>query len=255
MNSSSSLRGGGGGDVSVASSSGAAETNNNSFFTSNQHATSYPTASTSTTAAAAQPRSTQVFLPPLPPTRSISTGGGDLGVGGATLLSDEETNASDSPAASTSYITPVVAAAGTRPRTARQSSVASSVDTVSGQKGKGKAKDGAKKKATGGGGGGVKRKQQIGPDGKPLPKKKKAGRACAACQKAHLTCDDGTFLPAPLSCHRIRNADSCLSTARPCARCVKKGCPEECVDGARKKAKYLQEIPDEREQDFLSIIA
>ncbi|KWU44010.1 hypothetical protein RHOSPDRAFT_12418, partial [Rhodotorula sp. JG-1b] len=60
------------------------------------------------------------------------------------------------------------------------------------------------------------------------PKKKKAGRACAACQKAHLTCDD----------------------ARPCARCVKKGCPEECVDGARKKAKYLQEIPDEREQDF-----
>lgn len=185
----------------MSSSSGAAETQNNSFFTSNQHATSYPTASTSTTTAAVtQPRSTQVFLPPLPPTRSTSTGGGDLGVGGATLLSDEETNASDSPAASTSYITPAVAAPGSRPRAARQSSVASSVDTaVSGQKGKGKAKDGgAKKKATGGGGGGGggKRKQQIGPDGKPLPKKKKAGRACAACQKAHLTCDDGAFRPS-----------------------------------------------------------
>ncbi|KPV77809.1 uncharacterized protein RHOBADRAFT_11939, partial [Rhodotorula graminis WP1] len=70
--------------------------------------------------------------------------------------------------------------------------------------------------------------QQVGPDGKPVPKKKKAGRACAACQKAHLTCDD----------------------ARPCARCIKKGCPEECVDGARKKAKYLQEIPDERASPF-----
>ncbi|KAM0789494.1 hypothetical protein ACM66B_000313 [Microbotryomycetes sp. NB124-2] len=54
-------------------------------------------------------------------------------------------------------------------------------------------------------------------------KKKKAGRACAACQKAHLTCDD----------------------ARPCARCVKKGIADTCHDGARKKAKYLMEVPDE----------
>ena len=55
-------------------------------------------------------------------------------------------------------------------------------------------------------------------------------------------------LPSPA--YGLLKADSCFSTARPCARCVKKGCPEECVDGARKKAKYLQEIPDEREQDF-----
>ncbi|SCZ90448.1 BZ3500_MvSof-1268-A1-R1_Chr9g10837 [Microbotryum saponariae] len=54
-------------------------------------------------------------------------------------------------------------------------------------------------------------------------KKKKAGRACAPCQKAHLTCDD----------------------ARPCARCVKKNRASECHDGTRKKAKYLQEVPDE----------
>lgn len=58
---------------------------------------------------------------------------------------------------------------------------------------------------------------------KPATEKKKTSRACGACQKAHLTCDD----------------------ARPCARCVKKGCPDQCQDGARKKAKYLQEIPDE----------
>ncbi|GAA5987829.1 hypothetical protein JCM10908_007232 [Rhodotorula pacifica] len=229
MNSSSSA-------LRDAVTSPVINTEPNSFFTSNDQLGAYPTASTSsamTTTAAPTPRSTQVFLPPLPPTRSTS---GDLGVGGATFLSDEETNASDSPAAPTSYAPPHATSAGTgtgagaggasntRPRAARQSSVASSVDTLSGQgpKGKGKAKDGAKKKV-GGAGTGTKRKQQIGPDGKPLPKKKKAGRACAACQKAHLTCDD----------------------ARPCARCIKKGCPDECVDGARKKAKYLQEIPDE----------
>ncbi|GAA6018034.1 hypothetical protein JCM10207_002749, partial [Rhodosporidiobolus poonsookiae] len=97
-------------------------------------------------------------------------------------------------------------------------------------KGKAKAKDGGaaggaggEKKKPAAGAGGKKRNQVVGADGKPVPKKKKAGRACARCQAAHLTCDD----------------------SRPCARCVKKGCPEECIDGARKKAKYLQEIPDE----------
>ncbi|KZT62074.1 hypothetical protein CALCODRAFT_426792 [Calocera cornea HHB12733] len=51
------------------------------------------------------------------------------------------------------------------------------------------------------------------------PKRKKANRACYACQKAHLTCDD----------------------ARPCQRCVKKGCADQCIEGHRKKAKYLLE--------------
>ncbi|POY75679.1 hypothetical protein BMF94_1302 [Rhodotorula taiwanensis] len=202
--------------------------NNSSFFTSNHYYNASPSTSTAllpVSTSSQQPppaqRSTQVFLPPLPPTRATS---GDLGVGGATFLSDEETNASDSPVGASSY--PPLTGATTRPRAARQSSVASSVsvDTVSGQpraKGKGGGNGAGTNKKKGAAG--AKRKQQIGPDGKPLPKKKKAGRACAACQKAHLTCDD----------------------ARPCARCIKKGCPEECVDGARKKAKYLQEIPDE----------
>lgn len=43
-----------------------------------------------------------------------------------------------------------------------------------------------------------------GPDGAPIrkkksaSKKKKANRACAACQKAHLTCDDGELSPTIL---------------------------------------------------------
>jgi len=50
-------------------------------------------------------------------------------------------------------------------------------------------------------------------------RRKKASRACYHCQKAHLTCDD----------------------SRPCQRCVRKGLADQCVDGYRKKAKYLLE--------------
>ncbi|KIK91626.1 hypothetical protein PAXRUDRAFT_830673 [Paxillus rubicundulus Ve08.2h10] len=57
------------------------------------------------------------------------------------------------------------------------------------------------------------------------PKKKKANRACAHCQKAHLTCDD----------------------SRPCQRCIKRGIAGSCVEGHRKKAKYLLD-DDELEQ-------
>ncbi|KAI8974465.1 hypothetical protein BDB01DRAFT_806678 [Pilobolus umbonatus] len=57
---------------------------------------------------------------------------------------------------------------------------------------------------------------------KSVQKKKKAARACVHCQKAHLTCDD----------------------SRPCQRCIKRNLATTCTDGARKKAKYLQEIED-----------
>ncbi|GAA5842759.1 hypothetical protein JCM5353_007532 [Sporobolomyces roseus] len=146
-----------------------------------------------------------------------SRGGGG---GGATFLSDEETNASDAGSAFDSSVRP-------------PPHLETSVPPLSTAKGKGKAVEASppydptpstttsatKKKPV------KSKKQTIGADGKPVAreKKKKAGRACAACQKAHLTCDDG----------------------RPCARCIKKGCPDDCVDGARKKAKYLQEVPDE----------
>ncbi|ORZ31851.1 hypothetical protein BCR44DRAFT_1502496 [Catenaria anguillulae PL171] len=55
------------------------------------------------------------------------------------------------------------------------------------------------------------------------PKRKKATRACNHCQKAHLTCDD----------------------ARPCGRCVKRKLADTCMDGVRKKAKYLHDTPNE----------
>ncbi|KAI0256295.1 hypothetical protein BJV78DRAFT_1170749 [Lactifluus subvellereus] len=48
-------------------------------------------------------------------------------------------------------------------------------------------------------------------------KKKKAARACIHCQRAHLTCDD----------------------SRPCLRCTKRGMAGSCVEGHRKRAKYL----------------
>ncbi|WWD21442.1 hypothetical protein CI109_105927 [Kwoniella shandongensis] len=49
--------------------------------------------------------------------------------------------------------------------------------------------------------------------------RKKVAKACLACQKSHLTCDE----------------------QRPCTRCVKKGIADQCVEGVRKKAKYLME--------------
>ncbi|KAI8641659.1 hypothetical protein BD408DRAFT_367792 [Parasitella parasitica] len=54
-------------------------------------------------------------------------------------------------------------------------------------------------------------------------RKKKAARACVHCQKAHLTCDD----------------------SRPCQRCIKRDLANTCTDGARKKAKYLQDAEDD----------
>ncbi|GAA5897960.1 uncharacterized protein JCM6883_000875 [Sporobolomyces salmoneus] len=152
---------------------------------------------------------------------TTSSGGGG---GGATFLSDEETNASDSGSAIDYH----------RPPPPLPSALLPSSSSTS--KGKGRATESPSISTTNEtpstGAGGTKKKavpktkkQSTGPDGKPIPRerKKKAGRACAACQKAHLTCDDG----------------------RPCKRCIKKGCPDDCVDGQRKKAKYLQEVPDE----------
>ncbi|KAL1596891.1 Transcriptional regulator of nonfermentable carbon utilization [Nothophoma quercina] len=54
------------------------------------------------------------------------------------------------------------------------------------------------------------------------PRRKKARRACFACQRAHLTCGD----------------------ERPCLRCIKRNLQDHCMDGVRKKAKYLHDAPD-----------
>ncbi|MCJ1374849.1 Transcriptional regulator of nonfermentable carbon utilization [Loxospora ochrophaea] len=55
------------------------------------------------------------------------------------------------------------------------------------------------------------------------PRRKKARRACYACQRAHLTCGD----------------------ERPCQRCIKRGLQDACHDGVRKKAKYLHDAPND----------
>ncbi|KAI6249291.1 Transcription activator of gluconeogenesis [Erysiphe necator] len=55
------------------------------------------------------------------------------------------------------------------------------------------------------------------------PRRKKARRACYACQRAHLTCGD----------------------ERPCQRCIKRGLADVCQDGIRKKAKYLHDAPSD----------
>ncbi|ETI19260.1 hypothetical protein G647_09092 [Cladophialophora carrionii CBS 160.54] len=71
-------------------------------------------------------------------------------------------------------------------------------------------------------------KQQNGakstnPKDPSRPRRKKARRACFACQRAHLTCGD----------------------ERPCQRCIKRGLQDACQDGVRKKAKYLHDAPNE----------
>ena len=76
------------------------------------------------------------------------------------------------------------------------------------------------------------------------PKRKKARRACAACQRAHLTC--GMF-------YWVRHNPALrglfflifLGDERPCQRCVKRNLAPQCHDGARKKAKYLRDTPNE----------
>lgn len=66
-------------------------------------------------------------------------------------------------------------------------------------------------------------------------KKKKANRACFHCQKAHLTCDDSAYDSYPVS-GAVIDWDG---AGRPCQRCLKRGMGDSCVEGIRKKAKYL----------------
>ena len=83
--------------------------------------------------------------------------------------------------------------------------------------------------------------------------RKKVAKACLACQKSHLTCDArecsqslhvtrGRGLAYALPDHwRSTELQLIECTERPCTRCVKKGLGEQCIEGVRKKAKYLLE--------------
>ncbi|KAI8853519.1 hypothetical protein BC829DRAFT_482057 [Chytridium lagenaria] len=59
-----------------------------------------------------------------------------------------------------------------------------------------------------------------------LRKKRKTAHACRPCQEAHLVCDEN----------------------RPCFRCSRKGMSESCVDGIRKKAKYMEDALFQKEE-------
>lgn len=72
------------------------------------------------------------------------------------------------------------------------------------------------------------------------PRRKKARRACFACQRAHLTCGKSS----PHSRRQIIKL-TIEGDERPCLRCIKRGLQDQCHDGVRKKAKYLHDAPAE----------
>lgn len=73
---------------------------------------------------------------------------------------------------------------------------------------------------------------------KDIPKKKKAARACFHCQKAHLTCDDCSYR-LTLTLNLSSSYLITWLSARPCQRCTRRGMAGSCVEGHRKRAKYL----------------
>jgi len=92
------------------------------------------------------------------------------------------------------------------------------------------------------------------------PRRKKARRACFACQRAHLTCGKhgppSHPLRSPLESsgnRKIRRSSRSVlilffnhvGDERPCQRCIKRGLQDACHDGVRKKAKYLHDAPNE----------
>ena len=80
------------------------------------------------------------------------------------------------------------------------------------------------------------------------PRRKKARRACFACQRAHLTCGKFAFMNTrsykPLFAPKVL-IDQTTGDERPCQRCIKRGLQDACHDGVRKKAKYLHDAPNE----------
>src|ERR1700712_2321115 len=79
------------------------------------------------------------------------------------------------------------------------------------------------------------------------PRRKKARRACFACQRAHLTCGMSYICNVWILCvdYCTQLLILCLGDERPCQRCIKRGLQDACQDGVRKKAKYLHDAPAE----------
>src|SRR3954471_23168152 len=90
-------------------------------------------------------------------------------------------------------------------------------------------------------------KKKYDPKDPLRPRRKKARRACFACQRAHLTC--GMFLSkemgTPLNQYhfyylyrlvmsKFTIANGLVGDERPCQRCIKRGLADACQDGVRK---------------------
>jgi hypothetical protein len=106
-------------------------------------------------------------------------------------------------------------------------------------------------------------KPKLDPKDPLRPRRKKARRACFACQRAHLTCGKLVYIAHvfskdnwPFSCLLFHLATLCrtsqqwlilcsIGDERPCQRCIKRGLADACQDGVRKKAKYLHDAPPE----------
>lgn len=70
------------------------------------------------------------------------------------------------------------------------------------------------------------------------PRRKKARRACSACQKSHQTCGKRSAVrPKAVA---MTDPDG-PGNERPCQSCVRRGCADSCRDGERKRPKYLED--------------
>lgn len=76
----------------------------------------------------------------------------------------------------------------------------------------------------GGSGGGRKRRR------------KKTVVACLPCQRAHYSCEESTIRRST----RMDLIPYFSYLERPCASCVKRGKESACVDGMKKRAKYME---------------
>ncbi|KAI9511158.1 hypothetical protein F5148DRAFT_1173060 [Russula earlei] len=127
------------------------------------------------------------------------------------LLTINPTSLSDMPSIGQTHSIVVSASSSETTRPTRASTSTSDSTTPSKRRRQDTASDVDQSPSTGAGPIRNVRKDKDG------PRKKKAARACIHCQKAHLTCDD----------------------SRPCQRCTRRGMAGSCVEGHRKRAKYL----------------
>lgn len=82
-----------------------------------------------------------------------------------------------------------------------------------------------------------------------ISRRRKAKRSCLPCQQAHRTCGQlhffiGDFVLFSCSTITITKANNIRAgDERPCNACIERGTGHMCIDGIRKKPKYLEDSP------------